>query len=62
MKAKIIAIANHKGGVGKTASVASIGAVLASRGKKVLMVDLDTQANLTRHFMENIPPDRKSVV
>ncbi len=55
MKAKIIAIANHKGGVGKTASVASIGAVLASRGKKVLMVDLDTQANLTRHFMENIP-------
>lgn len=56
MKAKIIAIANHKGGVGKTASVASIGAVLASRGKKVLMVDLDTQANLTRHFMENIPP------
>ena len=56
MKAKIIAVANHKGGVGKTASVASIGAVLASRGKKVLMVDLDTQANLTRHFMENIPP------
>lgn len=56
MKAKIIAVANHKGGVGKTASVASIGAILASRGKKILLVDLDTQANLTRHFMENIPP------
>ncbi len=56
MKAKIIAIANHKGGVGKTASAASIGAILASRGKKVLLVDLDTQANLTRHFMESIPP------
>ena len=56
MKAKIIAVANHKGGVGKTASVASIGAILASRGKKVLLVDLDTQANLTRHFMESIPP------
>lgn len=55
-KAKIVAIANHKGGVGKTASVASIGAILASRRKKVLVVDLDTQANLTRHFMEEIPP------
>jgi chromosome partitioning protein len=56
MKAKIIAIANHKGGVGKTASVASIGAIFAARGKKVLLVDLDTQANLTRHFMDTIPP------
>ncbi len=56
MKAKIIAIANHKGGVGKTASVASIGAIFATRGKKVLLVDLDTQANLTRHFMDTIPP------
>lgn len=55
MKAKIIAVATHKGGVGKTASVASIGAILASKGKKVLMVDLDTQANLTRHFLEEIP-------
>ncbi len=43
-------------GVGKTASVAAVGAILASRGKKVLMVDLDTQANLTRHYLENIPP------
>jgi len=54
-KAKIIAIANHKGGVGKTASVASIGAILAAERKKVLLVDLDTQANLTRHFMEDLP-------
>lgn len=54
-KAKIIAVANHKGGVGKTASVAAIGAILASKKKKVLLVDLDTQANLTRHFMEDIP-------
>ena len=55
MKAKIIAVANHKGGVGKTSSVATIGAVLASKGKKILLVDLDTQANLTRHFLSNIP-------
>ena len=54
-KAKIIAVANHKGGVGKTASVAAIGAILAAKKKKVLLVDLDTQANLTRHFMEDIP-------
>lgn len=53
--ATIIAIVNHKGGVGKTATVASIGAILASQGKKVLMVDLDTQANLTMHFLEDIP-------
>ena len=44
---KVIAIANHKGGVGKTTSVASIGAVLAQKGKKTLIIDLDAQANLT---------------
>lgn len=54
-KAKIIAVVNHKGGVGKTASVVSIGAILAAEGKKVLLVDLDTQANLTMHFLEDIP-------
>lgn len=54
-KAKIIAVSNHKGGVGKTASVASIGAILAAKGKKVFLMDLDTQANLKRHFMEDIP-------
>ncbi len=50
-----IAFANHKGGVGKTAAVAAIGSILASKGYKVLMLDLDTQANLTRHFMNEIP-------
>jgi chromosome partitioning protein len=44
---RIIAIANHKGGVGKTTAVASIGAALAAKGYKVLLVDLDAQANLT---------------
>ena len=44
---RIIAIANHKGGVGKTTAVASIGAALANKGYKVLLVDLDAQANLT---------------
>lgn len=48
---KIIAVANHKGGVGKTTSVASIGAILAQQGKKTLLIDLDAQANLTRSFI-----------
>lgn len=55
MKAITVAFANHKGGVGKTAAVANLAAIYAKRGKKVLMVDLDTQANLTRHFMPEIP-------
>ena len=47
----IISIANHKGGVGKTTTVASLGAALASAGKRVLMVDLDAQSNLTTSLL-----------
>jgi chromosome partitioning protein len=52
-KAKILAIANHKGGVGKTTTTATIGAILASRGKRVLLVDMDAQANLTTGLAEH---------
>src|SRR5262245_27370621 len=45
--ARTIAVINQKGGVGKTTSVANIGAGLASMGHKVLLVDLDAQAHLT---------------
>jgi chromosome partitioning protein len=45
--AKIIAFSNQKGGVGKTTSVANVGAALARSGLRVLLVDLDPQANLT---------------
>lgn len=47
---RIISFINHKGGVGKTTSCVSIGAGLASLKKKVLLIDLDPQANLTAHF------------
>ena len=47
-KAKIIAVANQKGGVAKTTSVINIGAGLALKGKKVLLVDTDNQSHLSR--------------
>src|SRR4030067_3579837 len=43
----IIAIANEKGGVGKTTTVLSLGAALVERELRVVLVDLDPQANLT---------------
>jgi len=45
---KVISISNHKGGVGKTTSTINIGAGLNKLGKKVLLVDLDPQANLSQ--------------
>ena len=58
-KATIISMANQKGGVAKTTSVASLGAAFAEAGKRVLLVDLDPQACLT--FSLGIDPDAVEV-
>lgn len=47
---KVVSVINYKGGVGKTTLTANLGAELAWRGKKVLLVDLDAQASLTFSF------------
>ena len=43
----VIAVINQKGGSGKTSSVSAIGAALVQKDKRVLLVDLDSQAHLT---------------
>lgn len=56
-KTKVISVANQKGGVGKSTSVYCIGAGLAMEGKKVLLLDVDPQGDLTKMLGLRKPHD-----
>ena len=54
--ARVIALMNQKGGVGKTTTTVSVGAAMALRGQRVLLIDLDPQSHLSLSL--GIEPDR----
>src|SRR6201996_7446327 len=56
---RVLAVANQKGGVAKTTTVASLGAAMVDAGKRVLLVDLDPQGCLT--FSLGQDPDKLAV-
>ena len=57
MNAQVLAIANQKGGVGKTTTTANLGIGLARTGKRVLLIDADPQASLTISLGYTNPDD-----
>lgn len=61
MKPTTISVWNCKGGVSKTVSTTNLGAGLTLLGKKVLLIDLDTQANLTHSLIGDLPETEANI-
>ncbi|GAB4015038.1 ParA family protein [Spirosoma migulaei] len=57
-KAKVISIVNHKGGVGKTTTTINVGKALSLLGNRVLLVDMDSQGNLSQCFGIHDPDEQ----
>ncbi len=57
-KAQVISIVNHKGGVGKTTTVINLGKALSLLGNRVLLIDMDSQGNLSQCFGVHDPQEQ----
>jgi chromosome partitioning protein len=57
----VVSVLNHKGGVGKTTTTANLGAGLARQGLKVLLIDLDVQANLTHQMVGDLEANEPNI-
>jgi chromosome partitioning protein len=58
---RVVAVMNQKGGVGKTTTTCNLGAALALKGKRVLLIDLDPQAHLSLHLDHDVHSEKPTI-